>query len=227
MLTTFSKSEITELLQDAGADIPQCQLDEMAVPSYLHSNPLIGWLLRKRHHAILNVAQLAGNESVLDFGCGIGLLLPTLCERARNVHATDLVPKLAEYLARKNHLPVTFHSSDRLDQTLPDTSLDVIIAQESMEHLDDPGHYISLFQRKLKPNGRLVMSGPTENLVYRIGRLIAGFGGKQGYHRCSVDQLDSLLRSAGWERSARQTLPFHFPPHIYKIASYRRLRNAS
>lgn len=221
------RHEIRELVREASAGIPESQLDEMAIPSYLHGNPLIGWLLRRRHQAILKLAQFTGRESVLDFGCGIGLLLPTLCERAKDVHATDLFPQLAEHLVRKKNLRVTFHPSQSLDQSITNASLDLIIAQESMEHLDDPREYVMLFRRKLKPDGRLIMSGPTENLVYRLGRLVAGFGGKGGYHHSNVDQLDAIMTGSGWERRDSCKLPFAVPPHIYKVASYRRLQDAA
>ena len=120
-----------------------------------------------------------------------------------------------------------FHPSQSLEQSITDASLDLIIAQESMEHLDDPQAYVMLFRRKLKPDGRLIMSAPTENMVYRLGRLVAGFGGKGGYHHANADKLDAIMTGSGWERRDACKLPFAIPPHIYKVASYRRLRDAA
>lgn len=222
MIIKLTRKEIKSLIGEAGQGISKANLDEMAVPSYAHRNPLIKWLLWKRIKSVLRLANLNGTESVLDFGCGIGILLPTLCASDAKIHATDLFPGIAMELTKQRKLDVTFHRASHLDESLPDNTLDLIIAMESLEHLDEPGKYLGLFRKKLKSRGRMVISGPTENFVYKAGRFFAGFSGRGNYHRIDIGNLNTLITDCGFELLNSLNLPFTFPPYLFKILDYRK-----
>ena len=66
---------------------------EMAVPSYCHKNPLIRSRFWKRQDRSLELAKLDPEETVLGFGCGCGVALPSLARHAKEVIAVDLDPE--------------------------------------------------------------------------------------------------------------------------------------
>ena len=78
-----------------------------------------------------------------------------------------------------------------VESTIEAGSLDYVVATDVLEHVPDLGSCIATFARLLRPAGLLVMSGPTETALYRLGRLLAGFAGKEHYHHTDV------FRSAG------------------------------
>ena len=145
MFVKINRDEIHQILQSVSA-IASEDLDEMAAPSYLHSNPFIRWLMWKRLHFIYNLARLTKDISVLDFGCGLGLFLPTLCDSSSRVYAIDLFPQFAQYLSRKRGLQVQF--VDDIHSMAPE-SLDIIISADVMEHLEDPSSFTRSFHGSL------------------------------------------------------------------------------
>lgn len=220
MLLRLSQEELKKIVLMPVAGITDHDRDEMAIPSYLHANPLIRWLMWKRYQKIAELASLHKSMSVLEFGCGIGLFLPTLVNLCAKVYAMDLFPDYAQRLAETFHLKVDF-IKDMAAAT--EVHVDCIIAADVLEHLDDPSSYLVQFREMLKPDGKLIVSGPTENLLYRVGRLIAGFSGKGDYHHTNIDLLVPLIVSAGFEPTSCIRLPFCFPPALFKICSFRRL----
>lgn len=76
--------------------IPVDDVNEMAIPSYFHWNPAVRWIITKRLNTIVEVAGFNSSDSVLDFGTGTGILLPTLSRMVKSVVATDLRPELAQ-----------------------------------------------------------------------------------------------------------------------------------
>ena len=218
MFYRLSKREIRELVSSLD-DIPDGVKDGMAIPSYLHRNPFVNFLMWRRYKIISDMACLKKEDVVCEFGCGLGLFLPTLCESASKVYAIDLFLGYAERLAEKRKLPVTFVKS--LGE-LDDEAIDVIVAADVMEHLDNPSEYVLLCRQKLKSGGRLIVSGPTETLVYKIGRIIAGFGGMGGYHKTNIDDLRILIGDCGFNLVRTRTLPFRIPPVLFKIFSFQK-----
>ncbi|MDH5527494.1 MAG: class I SAM-dependent methyltransferase [Nitrospirota bacterium] len=205
---------IREILQATVQDIPEHDLDEMAIPSYTHSNPLIRWLMWRRYRVIERMAELAPDENVLEFGCGIGLFLATLSGQGRTVSAIDLFPQFARTLAERMQLQVAFPAT--LDQ-VPDASLDLIVAADVLEHVDDLPGWVRRFGSKLKPGGRMLVSGPTENIAYRIGRFVAGFSGKGDYHHTDIDDIRRVFEENGLRAVRGVNLPFAVPPHLFRI----------
>ncbi|MHC1783294.1 MAG: class I SAM-dependent methyltransferase [Anaerolineaceae bacterium] len=84
------------------------ELSEMAIPSYLHPLPLVRWLMWRRYETIASWLELGSDSRVLEFGCGTGVFLPTLCSNTSTVFALDLAPGIARKLCLENRLPVNF-----------------------------------------------------------------------------------------------------------------------
>jgi SAM-dependent methyltransferase len=215
----LSRGEIRRLIQQTRAELSSHDTDDMAIPTWLHWNPLIRWLFWRRLEVVSELADLTPADAVLDFGCGIGLLLPTLCERADQVHATDLRLHYARELDKQRQLGVGFIND--VDE-LPAEFLDVIIAADVMEHLDEPADWARRFAGILKPAGRLIVSGPSENALYKLGRFVAGFGGKGEYHHTNIAALVEDIRSVGFTPLRRRKLPFGLLPTLFEVIEFRR-----
>ena len=68
-----------------------------------------------------------------------------------------------------------FVAAAEAEQVIGAGTVDVILAAEVLEHIEPLGPTLESFRRWLKPSGRLLVSLPTENALYRFGRRLAGF----------------------------------------------------
>ena len=214
-----------ETLRASALAAPRESRDAMAAPSYLHPNPLVRWLFWTRLDVVADFLSERGARyaSGLDFGCGIGVQLPTLSAMTDLVYATDLVLAPGRHVAYRLALGnVTFVEADRLSSLPP---LDYIVATDVLEHVQDLEAVVRGFGDALKPGGALVVSGPTENALYKIGRMLAGFGGKGGYHQTDIFRVhETITRDrARFDVVAHRVLPL---PHIvdaFHIYAYTRM----
>ena len=100
-----------------------------------------------------------------------------------------------------------------------DSSLDVVIAADVLEHVEKLSDTAWLFRRKLRRDGALIISGPTENLAYRLGRWVAGFSGE--YHLRSVFHVEDAIRRAGFVLEQFRTLPSPLLPALFRVTLWR------
>lgn len=217
MIEKPNVEEIRETTETVIAGMSDHDRDEMAIPSYLHSNQLIRWLMWRRYETIASFLDTIDGEAALEFGCGLGLFLPELHRRFERLLAVDLFPDYAQALAKRRGLIIQF--VDNLGH-VGDGSLDVIVAADVLEHLEDLPAYLEEFALKLKPQGRLIVSGPTESVLYKIGRQVAGFGGKGDYHHTNIDRLISDINANGFKRIRTKRLPFALAPALFKICDF-------
>jgi SAM-dependent methyltransferase len=194
--------------------------DEMAIPSYLHKNPLIPWLMWKRYETISLLLNNSDKKKALEFGCGLGLFLNELSSKFENVYAIDLFPKFAIALTKKLEIKPQF-INDVND--IDNEALDVIIAADVLEHIEELDVVLNSFHNKLKPSGELIVSGPTENFIYKAGRIIAGFGDKGDYHHTNIDNLIEDITNSGFKLKSLKKLPFSFLPCLFKICLFEKV----
>jgi len=197
--------------------------DEMAIPSYLHPNPVMRWMAWRRVEVVAKrletlCADPRGERTVVDFGCGTGVLLDQALRCGRRVVGVDVVLDSARLLVAEWKLDVDLKTPPEARDEIEPGTVDVIIAAEVLEHVDPLGDVLALFERWLKKGGVLLVSLPTENRLYRLGRRLAGFEGH--YHHDNARSIDQAIRDAGFQRHARSFIPLPGPFAIYWVAEY-------
>jgi hypothetical protein len=163
-------------------------LEESCVPSYLHPNPLLAYAAWWR---LLTAARLAASAArpgpVLDFGASVGELyhlLPGAPEYGF-IEGDELLAG-----ALRDHVPGA--RALRLEN-LPEAGFATIFALDSLEHNARRETILGHLERALEANGALVVSGPTENFLYRLGRRLAGFRGHG--HETDIHVIEAEIRS--------------------------------
>jgi 2-polyprenyl-3-methyl-5-hydroxy-6-metoxy-1,4-benzoquinol methylase len=216
-----------ELLERMAELVSTEDRDEMAIPSYLHSNALMRWMAWRR---VEEVARLirdslphrngSGDATIMDFGCGTGVLFEEIASRANKVIGVDLVLKPAQLLVDEWQLDnVTLMHPDEARTELPAHSLDAIVAAEVLEHIDPLGSTIAFFRNRLKPNGKLLVSVPTENFAYRVGRRMAGF--EDHYHESNAAAIHREILGNGFREIGMSRIPAPGPLAIYWVVAYQ------
>jgi len=193
------KSKMRAAIRSVLASAPPRSLDEAGFPAYSHPNPLINWLFWQRLRRTMDyIERHAPYERALDFGCGSGVMLPFLGKVASRVTAidVDLAPlqRIRAHLEFPANLEIHDARTARLDDW-PAASFDLITALDVLEHVHDLPATLQSLLRLLAPAGRLVVSGPTENILYRIGRRLAGPEYSGAYHERGIDQVRRELSS--------------------------------
>jgi SAM-dependent methyltransferase len=147
------------------------------------------------------------------------VLFEAALARAGAVIGVDLVLDAARlWKERKGLDRVRLVAADAVDAELADHSVDVVVAAEVLEHIDDLGPTLALFRRVLKPDGALLVSLPTENRAYRFGRRLAGFDGH--FHVHDAHSIDGVIRGSDFRRESSSWIPLPGPLSIYLVARY-------
>lgn len=195
-------------------------MNDMAYRSYLFGNALSRYVFWKKLEYVVAAAELEPHQTILDFGCGSGILLPTLCDAGHKVIATDLRLEPAKYLSKKMGLEqVSFVGASEWQYQIGEQSLDVIIAANVLEHVDDRKSIFKQFANKLAGNGRLVISRPTENTLYKLGRRIVGFSGE--YHVAAVQDVLEDAHAVGFKQVLHREWPLPRSLCLYQIAAFK------
>tara|TARA_B100000508_G_C11413448_1_gene254487 strand:+ start:157 stop:843 length:687 start_codon:yes stop_codon:yes gene_type:complete len=215
--TTFKKA-----FQEILAAGDSYEIGEAALPAYAHKNPFIDWLFWQRIKVSFQYAQQqqqGGN--VLDFGCGSGILSYLLAKAGYNVTACDVEFSPLRLVQQKITFPenISFVEGDILTQGFPKHSFDMIFALDVLEHIDDLEPYIAAFNELLTPNGLLVVSGPTENRLYKMGRKLAGKRFTGDYHVSNISNIKEAFRKTFPNISSKKLI---FPFILFEIFAVKK-----
>jgi 2-polyprenyl-3-methyl-5-hydroxy-6-metoxy-1,4-benzoquinol methylase len=166
--------------------------DEQGLPAYTNPNPLMRWLTWKRVEVVLStIEKYSPLNHVLDFGCGYGVFIPYLQEHSKDITAFDLMIDQLKNLGPAYGWHSIAYESELSVITQKNGSFDMILAIEVMEHVEDLDNTADLFAKLLTQNGHLIVAGPTENWLYKIGRKLAGYSGE--YHVRNVYHIRKAL----------------------------------
>ncbi len=197
-----TSDEHLEALQQVAESTPWNELEETAVPSYVHANPWVRWLFGRRVEV---VAQMLGTDSmrVLDVGCGGGLLLAAAHRAGHEATGIDLDtrPALACPIAES----IQVLEADATQLAFAADRFDWVVAMDVLEHMPDPAPFFAEARRVMAPGGRLIVSGPSESYLYRLARRVAGYDGH--YHERNIQDLLDAFAADGWTVERLRRLP--------------------
>lgn len=190
---------------------------------------------------LLEPAEIAAGQRVVDFGCGPGMLTLELARRVGpqgHVHAVDLnedfLARTRENVRREGMAErVSLHraTDDRLP--LEDASVDRVVCKNVLEYVDDVLLTLRDFRRALAPGGRVhaIDSDWGMLVVEPIGpeRVAQLFAAASVAYRTPLigRKLYGLMRDAGFSEvhvrvNTGADTRGHFSPILFNMASYAR-----
>jgi 2-polyprenyl-3-methyl-5-hydroxy-6-metoxy-1,4-benzoquinol methylase len=117
---------------------------------------------------------------VLEVGCGRGVFARYLAEQGANLVAADF-SEAAVLHARKRleGLNVTTLVADIQDLPFEDGSFDVVISQETLEHVPDPAKGLAELVRVTRPGGKVLVTTPNYLSLIGLWRVAHRLFGKR------------------------------------------------
>jgi 2-polyprenyl-6-hydroxyphenyl methylase / 3-demethylubiquinone-9 3-methyltransferase len=158
---------------------------------------------------------LAG-KSVLDVGCGAGLMCEPLARMGAAVTGIDAAPENVDVAAAHGAgqgLDITYWCGDVAEI---DAQFDVVTSMEVIEHVSDPAVFLRALARCLKPGGLMILSTPNRTRLSKLGivRIGESIGGiPKGTHDwdkfITPDEMVELAADAGFVVSETKGISFN------------------
>lgn len=154
---------------------------------------LSGEIRHEHFHRYVWCRALVKGKQVLDIACGEGYGSAILAQEASSVIGVDIAQEAVEH-ARQAYAGIAhleFKQGDAAAIPLPDSSVDVVVSFETIEHHAKHSEMIDEVRRVLRPEGVFIISSPNR-IVYSE---------KAGYHNefhvkeLDFAEFDSLLQS--------------------------------
>jgi ubiquinone/menaquinone biosynthesis C-methylase UbiE len=153
------------------------------------------------------------DQYIVDIGCGEGILLEKICKRfpLKNISGIDFMQENI-VICQNYNLPVT--RGDIYSIEIPDSSVDVVLLCEVIEHLVYPEKAIKEIYRILRPGGKLIILFPndvffafTRFLTLKFKELFHDYGHvtKWTHHK-----LSKFLEPLGFHSTITKSTPFFF-----------------
>ena len=158
-------------------------------------------------------------EKILDVGSGSGLSLleaTALGARAFGVEADPNTRRIADELGLNVHIG-SLH-----DNPFPDQNFDLIVLNQVIEHIPDPGAALERIRGRLAPGGRVVMVLPNRNSFWcRLsGERWINWHIPYHLHHFSAMGFRAFSRRHGFEVSRSRTIT----PNVWTILQLRVMR---
>ena len=181
---------------------------------YGSRNPVVRRLMTGFHDALDDLWERATPESVLDVGCGEGVLTAEWAERLgdRRIIGIDLDdPKLRAEWAGRERPNLDFRVEEATSLTFADGEFDMATAIEVLEHVPEPERTVAEMARVAQ--SWLLVSVPREPLWRGLNMARGAYWGSLGNTPGHVNHWSkrgfvSLLSRYGTVEEARSPFPW-------------------
>src|SRR3989344_5362558 len=173
-------------------------LAEAAFPAYAHRNWLINRIMWQRLRVVFDYCNQRPGSRILDFGCGSGVAAYLLAQAGHAVTLFDTEYRPLRLMqAQLAFPPLPTLQPENLTPSTLKHSFDFIIVLDVLEHIRGLSNQVMLFRELLTSTGELIVSGPTENSLYPIGRRLAGRAFSGTYHVSNIRLIKRELTKSG------------------------------
>jgi ubiquinone/menaquinone biosynthesis C-methylase UbiE len=179
-----------------------------------HESEYTYWWFVSRRDAIIHLLKDEDrSKKILDVGCAGGPLMGDLTERGfTNVYGIDYSAESIELCRQrgfKNAFVMDAHQPD-----FPDNSFDIIIASDSLEHLEKENTALSSWYRILKPGGKIYVFVPAFMHLWSEHDVV-----NMHYRRYTKSTLSAALRKAGFKikKAGYWNFLMYFPTAVLRL----------
>jgi trans-aconitate 2-methyltransferase len=169
------------------------------------SDPQFGWALEQ-----LERLELAGDEVVLDAGCGSGRVTAELVKRVPRgrVYGVDVAPSMVEHARAALGAKATILCQELVELELPEP-VDVVFSNATFHWIHDHEALFAALHRGMKPGGRLLAQCGGQGNIDAFRELADAVaaeepfaphfeGWRRPWNYASADQTAERLASAGF-----------------------------
>jgi 2-polyprenyl-6-hydroxyphenyl methylase/3-demethylubiquinone-9 3-methyltransferase len=143
-------------------------------------------------------------KTALDAGCGAGLLCEPLARLGATVTGVDAAPEnvaAAKAHAEGQGLSIDYRAGE---VGALEGRFDLVVSMEVIEHVTDPGAFVTALAARLAPGGLMILSTPNRTALSRTVMITLGEGlgaiprGTHDWDRfLTPEELGALLDGAG------------------------------
>jgi ubiquinone/menaquinone biosynthesis C-methylase UbiE len=123
---------------------------------HAHTDPL---------ERMLHAAGVTTDDTVLDLGCGPGIVSCAFAEVARHVTGLDLAPAMLERAkarqAKRSLTNLTWTCGDVAKLPFADNSFSMVVTRYTFHHFLSPANVLAEMKRVCRPGGRVVVADVT------------------------------------------------------------------
>lgn len=143
---------------------------------------------------------IKADDTILDFGCGTGLICNEIAENVGIIHAIDISTKMIEISKNKASerkiQNIDFERTTIFDEKFKVGSFDAIIAFNIFHLLEEPQKYFQRINQILKPGGLIISSTPCMSealLLNSVLKLFSLIGMTPKLNSFTSSEMEHLL----------------------------------
>lgn len=132
-----------------------------------HPNPLARMKERRRREAFTGMIRNLRGAVAADIGCEGGHLAKMIAPHCAKLYCMDIDAAVLDRAKGnlRDFSNIEYIACDAAKIPLPDNTLDICVAAETLEHLPRPEDAMDEMARITKPGGRIYLSVPNEKLL--------------------------------------------------------------
>ena len=140
----------------------------------IYGMPVVGRIYKQNLEIAIKLTS-PHNKKVLDIGFGFGVLFPYLSKFNAQSYGIDIHSKQAEVakeILTMEKIEASILVGNAHDMPFKDSTFECVYMLNALEHIKDINSVLEEIKRILVPTGDYVVAVPTENFIYKVGRMI-------------------------------------------------------
>lgn len=182
--------------------------------------PLVSNLYKNRIKIAIKFAQLKDDSVILDVGSRDGYLLKTI----RNFNTSCKcygIEKDQRVLEEIETCDVKLGDARQIP--FEAKFFDIVFVLSILEHIEEIEIAINEIRRVLKPEGLVILSGPTESWFYKFCRLLYAHKLEHEEHVHTIYGIEKKFEANGFQLVKRKSLPGFPIPDLHRISKFKKI----